>query len=286
MRLAAGGVALVALAVQLFMSALYGPAAVPRSLPHALAGEWPFAVARASGLDRFAGVRLALARGALLRGDAAAAATWLGPLAATPEVVDTRGRIALAQGDTTTALRDFEAVGDFSQARAAIDRLAARDPVAALAVIADFDRQLSRDAPEITAEVEWREGQIAAAAAAAHPQQAATYDRLALAAYARALQRAPNDEKYLLNYAFQALRVGDPADARRAYARAAQVVPDSVDAFVGLAVSAAVLHDCATARDALARARAFAAAQRRTADPLAAGYAAAPRAALTRCSGA
>ena len=217
MRLAAGGVALVALAVQLFMSALYGPAAVPRSLPHALAGEWPFAVARASGLDRFAGVRLALARGALLRGDAAAAATWLGPLAATPEVVDTRGRIALAQGDTTTALRDFEAVGDFSQARAAIDRLAARDPVAALAVIADFDRQLSRDAPEITAEVEWREGQIAAAAAAAHPQQAATYDRLALAAYARALQRAPNDEKYLLE-----LRLSGAA-RRRPRGRAARL---------------------------------------------------------------
>ena len=286
MRVAAGGVALLALAVQLFASALYGPVAVPFSLPHALAGEWPFTFARASGLDRFAGVRLALAQGALLRGDPAAAAMWLEPLAPTPQVVDIRGRIALAQGDTTTALRDFEAVGDFSQARAAIDRLAARDPVAALAVIADFDRRLSRDAPEITAEVEWREGQIAAAAAAARPQQAATYDRLALAAYDRALQRAPNDEKYLLNDAFQALRVGDPRDARRAYARAAQVVPDSVDAFVGLAVSAAVLNDCATARDALARAQTFAAAQGRSADPLAAGYAAAPRAALARCSGA
>ena len=66
-------VALPALAVQLIGDGLYGALAVPGSLPHALAGEWPFALAARTGLDRIAAVRVALARGAIVRGEPARA---------------------------------------------------------------------------------------------------------------------------------------------------------------------------------------------------------------------
>jgi tetratricopeptide (TPR) repeat protein len=268
--------ALAALAVQALGDGLFGTLAAAGSLPRALAGDWPFAVAERSGLDRIAAVRVTLARGALVRDEPARATALLAPLPATPGVVDLRGRAAWAQGDAAGALRDFAAAGDYIAAQTAIDALAARDPRAALAILRDFERRLDAVAasPEIGAEVEWREGQIAAAAG---------YEREALAAYRRALARAPDEEKYLLNDAFTALALGDAASARAAYTRAAQVVPDSVDAFVGVAVSAAALGDCTAARTALGRARAFAAEQRRAADPAAAGYAPALRSALRRC---
>ncbi len=274
-----------ALAVQLFSDGLYGALAVPGSLPRALAGDWPFALAARSGLENIAGIRVALARGALVRGEPDRAEALLAPLAATPDVVDLRGRAALAQGEPAIALRDFATAGDFIAAQATIDAVGARDPVAGLAIVRDFERRLaaSGSSPEIGAEVEWREGQIAGLAARRHPADAVAYERAALAAYRRALARAPGEEKYLLNDAFTALVLGDAVAARSAYTRAAQVVPDSVDAFVGVAATAAVLGDCSAARAALVRARGYAADQHRRADPAAAGYAAPVRAALERC---
>jgi tetratricopeptide (TPR) repeat protein len=288
LKRAVGAAALIValtLPVQLFSDGVFGSLAESPSLPRALASTWPFAFAHATGLERFAAVRLALARGALLRNDTATAATLVAPLGDRPDAVEVRARVALARGEANVALRDFVAVGDFSGARATIDALALHDPVAALAVIRDFDARLQRtgDAPEDTAEVEWREGQIAAAAALAVPAHAPAYRAVALDAYRRALVRAPNEEKYLLNYAFEALRAGEPREARSTYVRATHVVPDSVDAFLGVAVSAAVTGDCATARDANARAQAFAQRQHRAADPAAAGYAPAVRAAYARC---
>jgi hypothetical protein len=277
--------ALAALAVQLFGDGLYGALAAPGSLPRALAGDWPFALAARSGFDRIGAVRIALARGALVRNEPARAAALLAPLPATRGVVDLRGRAAWARGDAAGALRDFAAAGDYIAAQSAIDALGARDPRAALAIVRDFERRLVAGpaSPEIGAEVEWREGQIAALAAARYPRDAHAYEGAALAAYRRALARAPGEEKYLLNYAFTALVLGDAAAAHGAYARAAQVVPDSVDAFVGVAVTSAVLGDCPAARDAFARARSDAAEQRRAADPAADGYAPAVRSALRRC---
>lgn len=276
-----------ALAVQLVSDGLYGVLATAPSLPHALAGDWPFDLAARTGLDRSPGVRIALARGALARGEPARALDLLAPLAAGPEVTDLRGRVALLQDDPTLALHDFAAAGDFTAAQSALDALGARDPVAGLAIVRDFERELDANgsSPEITAEVDWREGQIAAIAAGLHPAAAAAYNREALDAYRRALARAPNEEKYLLNYAFAALLLGDAADARSAYRRAAQVVPDSVDAFVGVAVTDAVLGDCAAGRATLERARGYAAEQHRTVAPSAAGYAPPVRAALARCFG-
>ncbi|HEV8023242.1 MAG TPA: hypothetical protein VGP41_18365 [Candidatus Lustribacter sp.] len=286
--LAAGiAIALVALVAQLIADGLYGARALAPSVPSALSGDWPFEVAARTGLDRLPLVRRELARGAIVRGEGARATALLAPLSGSPEVVDLRGRAAMLENDPATALRDFAAAGDFIAAQAAIDALGTRDPRAALALVRDFERRLAAtdSAPEIAAEVEFREGEIAAAAAARYPDEAAPYQRAAVDAFARALARAPNDEKYLLNYAFAALRNGDAEVARRTYERAAQVVPDSVDAFVGVAVTAADLGDCAAARAALARARAFATEQHRAADAAAAGYGPDVRAALARCNG-
>ena len=279
--------ALVALAAQLVADGLYGSLAVAPSVPRALAGDWPFDLMARTGLERFPFVRLALARAAIVKNEPARAAALLAPFPATAEVSDLRGKTALLGGDPASALRDFAEAGDFIAAQAAIDALGARDPRAALAMVRDFEQRLalSGSAPEISAEVEWREGGIAAAAAARYPAEAATFDHDAVDAFARALARAPNDEKYLLNYAFAALRIGDAEGARRTYERAAQVVPDSVDAFLGVAVTTATLGDCPAARAALARARQFAREQHRVVDTAGAGYAPDVRAALVRCEG-
>jgi tetratricopeptide (TPR) repeat protein len=284
---AAAVIAAIALAAQLIAFGLYGAIAVTPSLPRALAGDWPFELAARTGLDRIPAMRVELARGAIVRREPARATALLAPLGDSPDVIDLRGRAALLAGDPAGALRDFAAAGDYIAAQAAIDARGARDPRAALAIVRDFEARFAAHgaAPEIAAEVEWREGGIAAAAAARYPQDAPEYERAAVDAFAKALARAPNDEKYLLNYAFAALRIGDAEGARKTYERAAQVVPDSVDAFVGVAVTAATLGDCPAARVALVRARAFAAQQGRTVDVAGAGYAADVRAALARCSG-
>jgi tetratricopeptide (TPR) repeat protein len=280
-------VVLLALAMQLVADGLYGSVAVTPSVPRALAGDWPFELMARLGLDRIPAVRIELARGAIVKNEPARATALLAPLADTSDVIDLRGRAALLAGDPATALRDFALASDFIAAQAAIDALSASDPRAALALVRDFEQRLvaAASAPEITAEVEWREGVIAATAAVRYPADADALERAAVDAFARALARAPNDEKYLLNYAFAALRIGDAEGARRTYERAAQVVPDSVDAFVGVAATTATLGDCAGSRTALGRARGFAAQQHRAAAPAADGYAPDVLAALARCHG-
>jgi tetratricopeptide (TPR) repeat protein len=280
-------IVLLALAAQLVADGLYGSLAVAPSVPRALAGDWPFDVMARTGLDRIPAVRIELARGAIVKNEPARATALLAPLADTSDVIDLRGRAALLANDPATALRDFELAGDFIAAQAAIDALSASDPRAALALVRDFEQRLvaAASAPEITAEVEWREGVIAASVAARYTADGGALVRAAVDAFARALARAPNDEKYLLNYAFAALRIGDAEGARRTYERAAQVVPDSVDAFVGVAVTTATLGDCAASRTALARARGFADQQHHLVSAAGDGYAPDVVAALARCHG-
>lgn len=265
MRIAAValGLALVLLAalVQIGSSAVYGELAVPGSLPRALAGDWPLQAALALGLDRVPLLRAELARGAVFRGDDALARRLLAALPDDDRTAnDLRGRLALREHDTAAALHRFAEAGDFVAARAAIDALAERDPRAAYDVIRAFDERLGggATAPEIGAEVLWREGQIAALVAYADAAEKDRYNRLALEAYRRALERAPNEETYLLAFGYQSLVLGDPASALDAYRSAARVVPDSVDAFVGLAAAHAALGDCAAARAALVQAGAAA----------------------------
>jgi tetratricopeptide (TPR) repeat protein len=258
-------VVVIALAVQIVADGLYGSIAVPVSVPRALAGDWPFDLMARTGLDRIPAVRRELARGAIVKNEPARATALLAPLPATNEVVDLRGHAALEAGDPATALRDFASAGDFIAAQSAIETLGTRDPRAALAIVRDFEQRLAAvgAAPEIGAEVDFREGVIAAQAAVQYPADATAYAHDSLDAFARALERAPNEEKYLLNYAFGALRIGDAEGALKTYQRAAQVVPDSVDAFLGVSVAAATLGNCAASRTALARARTFAAQQSR-----------------------
>jgi tetratricopeptide (TPR) repeat protein len=283
-RIAGLVVIVVAALIQLGASATYGELAAASSLPHAIAGDWALRDALALGLDRLPALREPLARAAVARGDDADAERLLAQLGNDPDADDLRGRLAQARGDRAAALHWFSQAGDFVAAQAGIDALAERDPVEALAVIRGFDRELGAGAaaPEIAAEVDWREGQIAAAAAYAHPAERARYDAQALDAYRRALARAPNEETYLLAFGYQALVVGQPAASEGAYRAAVRVVPDSVDAYVGLAAAAAARGECASARDAYARAVAFAADQRRPAD-IGASYSSLIRAALARC---
>jgi tetratricopeptide (TPR) repeat protein len=283
----AAALVVVAAIAQGSADGLYGAIALPWSVPHALAGDWPFDLAARTGLDRFPIVRLELARGAIVRNEPARATALLATLPDSSDVVDLRGRTALLSSDAATALRDFAAAGDFIAAQAAIDALDVRDPRAALALVRDFEQKLAQNAtdPEISAEVEFREGEIAAVAAGRYPAEADYYARASLDAFARALERAPDEEKYLLNYAGAAMRTGDVEAAKRTFLRAAQVVPDSVDAFTGIASTAAALGDCATARTAFAQARRFAALQQRTVDATGDGYAPDIRAAIARCNG-
>lgn len=287
LALAAALVVVLSALAQVSADGLYGTIALPGSVPRALAGDWPFDLAARSGLDRIPAVRLELARGAIVRDEPARAAALLAALPDSSDVIDLRGRAALLGNDTATALRDFAAAGDFIAAQAAIDALGTQDPRAALALVRDFEARLAQNdaSPEISAEVEFREGTIAAAASLRYPAQADYYQRAALDAFARALERAPNEEKYLLNYAGAAIRTGDVEAAKRTFVRAAEVVPDSVDAFTGIASAAAVLGDCAAARTALAQARRFAAEQHRTVNAGGFGYAPDIRAAIARCNG-
>jgi tetratricopeptide (TPR) repeat protein len=255
----AAAIVLVAVAVQLATSALYGELAVAGSLPARLASDWPLRAAERTGLDRIGGLRLALARAAVFRGDEGDAQRLLAGITAPADAAsaaDLRGRLAQHAGDAPNALRWFVVAGDFAAARGMIDELAVRDPVAAYAVIRAFDERLgsASPAPEVEADLVWREGQIAAAIAYAHPAEAPRYNRSALEAYRRALALAPNEETYLLAFGYQSLVLGDPRAARAAYASAVRVVPDSADAFVGLAAANATLGDCSAARGALAEA--------------------------------
>lgn len=249
-------VVLVAAAVQVMTSALYGALGIPGSLPARLDGAWPLRVAERTGLDRVGPVRIALARAAVFRGDDADAQRLLTAAGSGATADDLRGRLALREGDANAALQWFAAAGDFAAARGIIDALAARDPRAAYDVIRRFDERIAGGTatPEVAADLLWREGQIAAAVAYAAPAEAARYNRLALEAYRRALALAPNEETYLLAFGYQSLVLGDPRGARDAYVTAARVVPDSTDAFVGWAAASAALGDCATARRALAEA--------------------------------
>ena len=145
--LAAALVVVLAAGAQLSADGLYGTIALSGSVPHALAGDWPFDLAARSGLDRIPAVRLELARGAIVRNEPARAVALLTGLPDNSDVVDLRGRAALFENDTSTALRDFAAAGDFIAAQAAIGtRSGTQDPrAAALALVRDFEQRLAQN---------------------------------------------------------------------------------------------------------------------------------------------
>jgi tetratricopeptide (TPR) repeat protein len=272
-------------ALQAASLALFGPLATAPSVPRAMTAGWPFDVARRTGLDRFAHVRMELARAAFVRGDLGRASAELAGLPSEGDVADLRGRIALARGDDPAAIAAFGDAIDSARARHAIAAVGARDPRAAFALAAAFERDNERaGAPAaVIADSAWRAGVFAAASPASTAEQAARQRAQARAFYALAVQDDPMQETYWLSDGFEALASGDASASRDAYRRALELVPTSIDALVGLAVSDAATNECDDARGAFGRARRLAPRQHRVADPAAAGFDAASRAALQRC---
>lgn len=255
---AAALVVLVTGAVQLAGSTLYGAEAVPGSLPHALAGDWPLRAAEHIGLDRVAPLRLPLARAAIERNDLELAGRLLEVAGSGATSEDLRGRLALRRGDVEEALRRFLAAGDYTAASRSIDDIGRDDPLRAYGEIRAFEARVARDGPaaEVLGEIAWREGQLAAAVAYTHADLRAEYNLRSIDAYGRALKQAPNEAAYLLAFGYQALVVGRIAEARDAYERALRAVSDPLDAELGLAAADALLGDCAAARPLATRARA------------------------------
>jgi len=278
-------VLVIALGVQAASVALFGPLAAVPSFARFAASGWPFAAAHATGIDRFAFVRVELARAALVRGDADRAAALVDALPESVTVADLRGQIALAAGRFDDAVAQFGVAGDVVRAESTIATVAARDPLAGYDLAAAFAAAaVRRDEPApVRAEAAWRAGQLAAEVAVARPAESARYGAIALGLYREAVADDPTQEAYLLADGFGSLFAGDVTGSRDAYRRAVAAVHDSVDGYVGLAVSEARLGDCAAARDAAASAQTYAARQHRTIDVGSAGYDAATRAAARRC---
>jgi tetratricopeptide (TPR) repeat protein len=278
-------VVILAFVVQAGSVALFGPLGRVPSLARVAASEWPFAVARATGADRLALVRVELARAALERAEPGRAADLVAGLTMTPTVADLRGRIALAAGRDDDAVADFGTAGDIVRAEATIAAVAARDPLAGYDLAAAFATDaVRRDEPApVRAEAAWRAGQAAATVASVQPAEARRYNGIALDWYRDAVRDDPTQEAYLLADGLASLATGDPAGSRDAYQRAVTAVPTSVDGLVGLAVSEARLGDCDAAQRAADRARTFALRQGRRIDITAAGYDAPTRDATLRC---
>jgi predicted Zn-dependent protease len=284
-----GGLALVVVVlgvVQAASLALFGSLGRDPSLARVAGGAWPFDLARVTGADRLAPVRVELARAALVRREPERADALLAGLPSSANVADLRGQVALANGRAEEAVALFGQAGDVVHAEATIDAVAARDPVAAYDLAAAFVQAVvARNEPApVRGDAAWRAGQRAAAVASVRPSQAAHYDALAFALYQDAVRDDPTQEAYLLAAGLAALAVGDAPAARDLYRRSVAEVSDSVDGFVGLAVSEAGLGDCAAARAALASAQHFASRQQRVVDPDGAGYDAQARAAFRRCT--
>ena len=275
----------IAFVVQAASVALFGPLGRVPSLARAAAAPWPFAVARATGADRFPFIRVELARAALTQGDAGRAAQLVAGLPSTSSVADLRGRIALSAGRYADAVSAFGIAGDVVRAEATIDGVASHDPLGAFHLAAAFSADADRrgEPAPVRGEAAWRAGQCAATVAYVRPALAARYNAIALALYRNAVRDDPTQEAYLLAEGFAALVVGDANGSRDAYRRAVTVVGDSVDGYVGLAVSEARRGDCPAAQLAYTRARSYALRQHRLLDTAAAGYDAATRAVAQRC---
>jgi tetratricopeptide (TPR) repeat protein len=278
-------VAVLLAAVQAASVALFGPLGTVPSVPRAVAAPWPFAAARASGLDGIARVRVELARAAFVRGELDRAQTYLANLPSRGDVADLRGRIALARGANAAAIAAFGDAIDSARARDAIAAIGVRDPRAAAALSAAFERDNERAGapPAVIADSAWRAGVFAAMVPAPSPAAAAQQRERARAFYELAVRNDPTQETYWLSDGYEALAMGEAPAARDAYRRALELVPTSVDALVGLAVSDAATNECDDARGAFGRAQRIAPRQHRVADPAAAGFDPASRAALQRC---
>jgi len=208
-------------------------------------------------------LRLVLAREALAENDPARGQAYIARMPPSGDRMVLEGRLAEARGDVPDAVRSYLAAGDLDDLEARVDDLrSAGQIVPALALAREIVARLQSDPTQADAlaQAYWNLGHVEESKAyqswvgSAERNQ---HERLAAAAYARAVALAPLQERYLIAYANQQLNLAQLDAAATAFSRAQNVDPASADPLAGLGEVAHRRGDAAAARAYLSRARAL-----------------------------
>lgn len=249
--------------IQFASEALSASAAAPGTLPHHISAGFGYAVYRF--LDRVAPaayVEATLAHYELQRGRTGAARHYALRLPESTVKDGLLSRIAAAGGDERLALEYALAAGDSATFAAAADRLAARDPAAAYAMMRALEVRLSLASthPDALAQTHWQLGLLANRTAwrqvPGSRLQRAWLQR-AQRDFDAAVASAPLSGRYAIAAANQADLLNDRAHARALFERAFALDPESADALAGLGVIALEDGDRRAALNYYARARAI-----------------------------
>lgn len=234
-------------AVQLGSDAIFARAAVPGSLPAAIAPITGVAIYRAlASIAPAPYTNDMLARAALDRGDLAAAQTYAQLLPASGVRSELLARVAQARGNDAAAQRLFLNAGDFAAIDAHVTQLSHHDTQAAYALESLLKTRLEKDGthPDEVAEAYWRLGVLAAQQ---HRAGAAMMN------YEKALALSPISGKYLVSAGFQNYELHRWLEAQRDFQRAISVDPRSADAYAGAGMTALATGDRAAAQMYAAR---------------------------------
>jgi len=268
------GKALVATAASVLVAALGAIQASSAIVLRANAqrGAWPTIVPRdlAAVVERPAPavplppvLRLVLARQALARGDLATAEGELALLAPSRDRLALVGGLAEARGNAGAALQAYLAADDLADVERAISTLETRGRIGeALALQEDLVRRLAADPTQIDALAqadfdlgrleETQAYQFMVGTGLRHAHESA-----AAGAYARAVELAPFEERYLIAFANQEINLREFDAAVRAFERARDADPTSAEPPAGLGTVALARGDLPAARTYLDRARAL-----------------------------
>lgn len=247
--------------VQFGSDAIFREAAAPGSLPSHLSQSEGVHVYDA--IERVAPapyVEAMLTRAALDRGDLALAEKHIERLPISVTRSEYTGRLALARGQHSAALREFLKADDVGALQADINRLRSSERSAgayALELrIRDRLKQTTTH-PDALAESYWTLGQLATTLGYQQPANRPGWWAAGVRYYRQALSLAPLSEKYLLAAASQEVLTADLPSAKSYFRRAIDVDPASADAYAGLGLVAVRAHDLTKARAYAARSRAI-----------------------------
>jgi tetratricopeptide (TPR) repeat protein len=208
-------------------------------------------------------LRLVLARNALSENDPARAQAYIARLPASADRMVLEGNLAEARGDVPGAVRAYLAAGDLNDLEARVEDLRSAGQIGpALTLAREIVARLRNDPTQADAlaQAYWNLGHVEESKAyqswVGSPERN-QHERLAAAAYARAVALAPLQERYLIAYANQQLNLEQLGAAATAFSRAQNVDPASADPLAGLGEVAHRRGDAAAARAYLARARAL-----------------------------
>lgn len=226
-------------AIQLASDSLYARGASPGAFPTWVSQRFGLAVYGA--LDRVAPaayVESTLAREALANGDLDSAQRHA--LKLPPDSVRNGllAQIAAARGEDVLAYEYAFAAPDTQSVQTAIERVRAKDPVAAYGLEERFRDRLTalETHPDAVARAWWMLGEIAAS-------MPGEWQARAYADYTMAARLAPLDVQNVLSAANEAVTLSRWNDAEHWYARALDVNPASADAVAGLGIVAIAHHD-------------------------------------------